>query len=99
APMKGIVRRENFVPAAQVLAAVATRQFDRRLVGLRPAVAKENPVRERVTAELTRQLRLGLDMIEIGGMQQLFRLLLDGANHRGMTVAQPVDCDAGEKRE
>ncbi len=71
AAVKRIVRRDNFVFAAEFFRTVAARQLDCGFVGLGAAVAKKRPVGEGVAAQLARQLRLRLDMIEIGNVEQL----------------------------
>src|SRR5262245_38851551 len=52
-----------------------------------------------MAAQLARQLRLRSDMVEIGNMEQLLRLLLDRFDDRRIAMAQAVDRDAGEKIE
>src|SRR5919106_5074806 len=82
-----------------MLAAVAPRQLDGCLIGLGAAVTKKNAIGKRVAAQLTRELRLGDNMIEIRNVEQLARLLLDGTDYCRMAVAQTVDRDARQEIE
>ena len=82
-----------------MLAAVAPRQLDGCFIGFGAAVTKKHAIRKRVAAKLTRQLGLRQNMIEIGNVDQLARLLLDGAHDGRMAMAQAVNRDSGEKVE
>src|SRR5438128_12633857 len=82
-----------------MLAAVAPRQLDGRFIGFGAAVTKKHAIRKRMAAKLTRQLGLRQNMIEIGNVDQLARLLLDGAHDGRMAMAQAVNRDSGEKVE
>src|SRR5207244_7151521 len=79
-----------------MLAAVAPRQLDGRFIGFGAAVTKKHAIRKRMAAKLTRQLGLRQNMIEIGNVDQLARLLLDGAHDGRMAMAQSVNRDSGE---
>ena len=66
-------------------------QLDGRLVGLGTAVAEEGLVRKRMVAEQLRQFDLLRDLVIVGAVDQLRRLLLQRRDHLGMAVSQVVD--------
>ncbi len=97
--VKRIVGRENLELATAFFESVAARELDGRFVGFGSTVTKKSPIRERMAAELPSQLRLRLDVIEIGNMQQLLGLPLDRFDDRRVAVAKTIDRDAGKKIE
>ncbi len=97
--MKGVVRGKYLVLTSELLQTVASNQLDRRLVCFGAAIAKENPLGKRMVAQLARQLRLRQDVVEIGDVQQLFRLLPNRPDDSGVTVTQTVDRDSRQEVE
>src|SRR5688572_27327734 len=73
-----------------MLHAVAPDEFDGGFVRLRPAVAEEDALRKRITAQCRRQLRLGLGVIEVRSVDELLRLALDRTEHARMGMPQIV---------
>ena len=97
--VKRIVRREDLVFAAEFFRTITAHQLNRGFVGFRAAVAKKRAIGKRMAAQLARQLRLRLAMIEIGNMQELLRLLFDRFDDRRVTMTQAVNRDAGKEIE
>jgi hypothetical protein len=97
--VKRIVGRENLVLATAFFQSVAARELDGRFVGFGSAVAKKSPIRERMAAQLPSQLRLRLNVVEIGNVQQLLGLLLDRFDDRRVAVPKTIDRDPGKKIE
>ena len=67
--MKGVVGSKDLVFSTGMLTAVASRQLDRRLVGFSAAIAKKNAVGKGVATQLPGELRLRLNVVEIGHVQ------------------------------
>ena len=80
-----------------LLRTVAPRQLDGRLVGLGAAVAEEHPVGEGMVAEQLGQPGLGLDVIEVGDVDQGPHLLRHRLGHGRVAVAETVDGNAGDE--
>src|ERR1044071_3045637 len=91
--------RKNFEFTTAFFQSVAARQLDSCLVGFGSAVTKKSPIRERMMAQLPSQLRLRLNVVEIGNVQQLLGLALDCLDDRRVTVTQAIDRDASKKIE
>ena len=90
-PVKGILRGQNFKPAFVV--AETPRQFVKALVGLGPAVAKEDFSRPDPPRQFLRQPPLRLVIIEIGNMPEPPRLLHQGLRDLRVGVAQRANRD------
>ncbi len=78
-----------------VVEMVAARQLDHALHRLGAGIAEEHPVREAVLRKAPRQpLAIG-NLVEVGDMPQLGRLLGERRDQMRMGVAERVDRDAG----
>src|SRR5207253_2289266 len=87
-----VARRDDLVAVArEPLLRVLPRELERGLVGLRPRVAEEDPVGERVLHEELGQVDLGRRVEQVRHVQQRPRRLLDGAGHAGMAVPERHD--------
>ena len=70
--------------------------LDGRLVGLRTGVAEEHAVHAGQARQRLGEALLKTDAIEIGGVNQLVRLLAQRGADGGIGVAEPAHGDAGQ---
>ena len=98
APMERVQHRDDLEAARAVFCMRPTpRQLDRRFVRLRPAVAEEDLVGERMVHEGPRQFDLGFGIEQIRGMDQPQGLLLQRQRDFRMAVAEDVHGNASQK--
>ena len=98
--MKGALARDDSAAlGAARLVMVAARQLDHTLHRFGARVAEEDPVREAVRGQTLRQSRRLRDIVEVGHMPQLARLLGQGGDQMGVGMAERVDRDAGGEIE
>ena len=97
--VEGVLHRDQFISASHVFRGVLPGEFDRRLVGLRPAVAEERLVERRILHEKARQKDLRRDVVEVRDVEEVFRLLFDCGDDPGVSVAEGADGDPPDQIE
>jgi len=74
--------------------AVLAGQLHGGLIGLSPTVAEEHPIEDGALHQLAGQLRLRLNVVQVGGVPQLASLLRQGRHQSGMAMPQATDGNA-----
>jgi hypothetical protein len=96
--MEGILEGDDFVaPLPEMVVGVLTGELDGSLTGLGAAVTEKAAIGERELRQHVGQFDLGLNVVEVGDVQQGTGLLADGFHDSRVTVAQVIDAQPRQK--
>src|SRR5262245_145103 len=96
--MEGVLEGDDFVSLfTEVIVGIFTGQLDSRLARLRAAIAEEAAIGERHLSQHVGQFDLGLNVVQVGHMQKGAGLMANGLHNFGVTMAQVVHPQPGEK--
>ena len=98
AAVEGFGERQDLVLLRAVgVVGVLASKLDRGLDALGAGVAEEDPVEVRGFGQHPGDLGLQRDLVQVGAVDELLRLLLYGLDEGGVAVAQGVRGDAADK--
>ena len=99
APVKGVFIDDDFGILDAAIVAVLARDLERRFVRFEPRVAEEHTVHAGQRGELVGQRLLQADLVYVGRVNQLARLVGDRGDQARVAVAERIDRDTRETVE